>query len=435
MLTFLEKFAQNVADPSAPASTAAALSVIRFTSFMDHIDAINDDARLLSDERLTPEHLAVTRLWPSVVGPPRVSAAWGDLRVELEGLGVPCWRIWYDDVLLGNEPYPGWEEAFTDVPGPLPWQSGATAVNAAIERRLKQIAPGTPHQGPSGQIVGVPIAAIEALPAPIEEVFSAVDFTATRGRPIRAKPAVEVQAVLKTPVDKRDHKPRLDLCRDSASRLLEMINQGRFNVRDGYRQALSDYVRHLPANTRILRDLFVADVDILSPEFAARLKAMLQAHQALRVFYPGLERFYDDVRFGRTSEPLPIDAAERIADIVEEAPHIFDSTVVQALSDAAPPLPAPTEPPAETGRTDLQPPPDPMGSLPTEKAQAYARAGIINRLWAVFEKGEAINKNAESWVRTGQTLAPHIIKVLDWLNRFWPGGGDGPPPMPPPIVT
>ena len=88
------------------------------------------------------------------------------------------------------------------------------------------------------------IPAAEAVPAPIEGVFSAVDFTAVRGRPIRAKSAAEVQPVLKTPVDKRDHKPRLDLCRDSAAKLLEMIKQGGFNVRDGYRQALSDYVRY-----------------------------------------------------------------------------------------------------------------------------------------------------------------------------------------------
>jgi hypothetical protein len=418
----------------------------------DGVLALGHDFDLIRERGQDSTFLTQVPLWPKGA-PGWVDLDWPALRTALESTpaGWQVWTAWYQDRLDGRIQSVTRETAYVTVPDDV-WAEGPEKVNAEIIRRFAEHplqrdlfeASGPP---PSVPIVGVPIATTETLPAPIEGVFSAVDFAAARGRPIRARPAVEVQPVLKTLVDKRDHKPRLDLCRDSASKLLDMINQGRFNVRGGYRQALSDYVEHLPASTRkqnilfadqearILRDLFAADADILSPEFAAPLKAMLQAHQGLRVFYPGLERFYDDVRFGRTSEPLPIDAAERIADIVQRAPDIFDFSVVQALSDAAPPLPAPTEPPAETGRTDLQPPPDPMGSLPTEKAQAYARAGIINRLWEVFERGEKINKNIEGWIKMGQTLAPHISQVIDWLGRFWPGLGDGTPPTPPPIVT
>jgi hypothetical protein len=70
----------------------------------------------------------------------------------------------------------------------------------------------------------------------------------------------------------------------------------------------------------------------------------LRMADALRVFYPGVERFYDDVRFGRISEPLPIDAVEALTTIVAEAPEVFDASVGQALSDAAPSLPTPGGP-------------------------------------------------------------------------------------------
>src|SRR5262249_38961075 len=134
---------------------------------------------------------------------------------------------------------------------------------------------------------------------------------------------------------------------------------------------------------------------------------------------PGLERFYDDVRFGRASEPLPIDAVETLTTIVAEAPEVFDASVGQALSDAAPSLPARSEDAPHDDEHDsaaLQPPDDPLGTLPTEKAQAYMRAGIINRLWAVFQKGETLNKNSDAWMRMGVKLAPHVRKILEWLS-------------------
>jgi hypothetical protein len=212
--------------------------------------------------------------------------------------------------------------------------------------------------------------------------------------------------------------------------LIKMLEDRRFNVRDAYRQALSDYVKHLPPNirdrnllfadqeARILRDLFAADAVALPPEFASRLRAMLQAHMALRVFYPQIERFYDDVRFRRTADPLPIDAADKINTIVAQAPEVFDSSVGQALSDAAPPMPPPLAAgPHEQDTAEVQPPADPFGTLPTEKAQAYLRAGIVNRLWAVFQKGETLNKSSEAWAKIGHQLVPYVRPILEWLSN------------------
>jgi hypothetical protein len=272
---------------------------------------------------------------------------------------------------------------------------------------------------------------------PVAGALSPVDFTVSAGRPIRAKPSADVLPVFNIPVDRRDHKPRLDLCRATAAGLLKMLEQQRFNVREGYRHVLLDYIKYLPPNirgrnllfadqeARILRDLFAEDAAALPPEFASRLKVMLQAHMALRVFYPGLQRFYDDVRFGRT-DPLPIDATEKVAAIVEEAAAIFDRSVGQALANAAPPLPAsalPTGPFTNEASeaSALAPPPDLLGTLPTEKAQGYLRAGVINRLYAAFLKGEALNKNSEAWAKMGERLIPHVRPIIEWLSGFLSG--------------
>jgi hypothetical protein len=320
-----------------------------------------------------------------------------------------------------------------DSPGPPPigWNSNVGAdgqvPQMVADRQRRMIAATSGPVEPPFP----PIAESPSVLAPLKGVLSPVDFTVSKGGPIRAKPSADVRPVFNTPVDRRDHKPRLDLCRATAASLLKMLEKQRFNVREGYRQALLDYVRYLPPNTRtrnllfadqearILRDLFAEDAAGLPVEFASRLKAMLQAHMALRVFYPGVKRFYDDVRFGRAG-PLPIDAAEKIAAIVQEAPEIFDPSVRQALEDAAAPLPASsvTVPRNETGT--LEPPPDLFGTLPSEKAQGYLRAGVLNRLFAAFQKGEVLNKNSEAWAKMGERLLPYVRQVIEWLTASGP---------------
>jgi hypothetical protein len=62
-----------------------------------------------------------------------------------------------------------------------------------------------------------------------------------------------------------------------------------------------------------------------------------------------------------------------------------------------------------------------LGTLPSEKAQGYMRAGIINRLYAAFLKGEALNKNSEAWAKMGERLIPHVRPVIEWLSSFLSG--------------
>src|SRR5262249_12869167 len=80
--------------------------------------------------------------------------------------------------------------------------------------------------------------------------FSPVDFTVSKGRPIRAKPSADFLPFFNTAVDGRNHKPRFDLCRATASSLLKTLEQQRFNVRRSYRHALLDYIKYLPPNIR-----------------------------------------------------------------------------------------------------------------------------------------------------------------------------------------
>src|SRR5262249_34155150 len=138
-------------------------------SSTDKATALYHDAKALDEGKVTPDRLALDRLWPGFNYPLGVWEAWEKLRSELDGLGLPCWRVWYQHVLSGHPEGKAWEQAFTDVPGRLPWRKGPEAVNAVISERLNEIAKtwaATRDQSP----------AVASLPVPIEGVFSAVDF-------------------------------------------------------------------------------------------------------------------------------------------------------------------------------------------------------------------------------------------------------------------
>jgi hypothetical protein len=435
-------------------------------AFKSMLDAMSQDAQQLG-RRSEPVTLAHSQLWPMPIPqlPKWAGRALDESTSRLDAANEDwsVWTGWYKERLFAETADQTLEIERATIPDKR-WRQHPGIVNAHIKRLIadrrlnetlaRRSVDGTDHPEPgnrqSNDLSRVPdemgaqsqspikpsSTVNSTAPTAIPGVISPVDFAAAPGKPIRATPSADAQPALKTHLDKGDHKPRLDLCRATASRLVEMIETQRLNVRR-YHQPLSDYVKHLPPNAkkrnflfadqeaRIIRDMFAAEAGILPPEFAARLRALLISHQALRVFYPGIARFYDDVRFGRSGEPLPIDAAESVSAVVANAPEIFDASVSRSLSDAAPALPIP---PAEDlpppSPADPQPPPDPLGSVPTDKAQAYTRASIINRLWGVFSKAEPFAKNSEAWVKIGNQLAPHVRDVIHWLSAFT----GGPPP-------
>jgi len=106
------------------------------------------DAQRLHDGVLTAEQLARDQLWP-FPAPAEIGESWQRLSMELLGLGHhwQVWTDWYQYVSL-QEPHSGITEAedaaFTDIPGKLPWDDGAEAVNNEIVRRLDRLSRGEP---------------------------------------------------------------------------------------------------------------------------------------------------------------------------------------------------------------------------------------------------------------------------------------------------
>lgn len=106
-------------------------------------DAVKYDAQRLHDHALIAKQLARDQLWP-LPAPAELTEAWQRLRLELITLGShwAVWIDWYEGVAL-HEPHRGItldeDAAYTDVPGELPWNDGAEAVNTEIRQRLAKL--------------------------------------------------------------------------------------------------------------------------------------------------------------------------------------------------------------------------------------------------------------------------------------------------------
>jgi hypothetical protein len=240
-----------------------------------------------------------------------------------------------------------------------------------------------------------------------------------------------------------DHIERLNLCRDLANDLLSELDSQRYQASVDYQIQVRRYIERLPgspgpsgilradAAIRNLRDLFEADVAVLSNGLASALRGLMQAHLALRPFYPELERLYADIRNGKINEPLPIDAVQAITNIIQSnTPRQFDRSVPEAMGILAEPVVSVAkENNSLVAPGMIQPPPDPLGPIDNPKAKETEQAGMLNRLWLVFKKGKEAKEGIEGWAETASKLSKPIQDILGWINRNWPpGGGDGLPP-------
>jgi len=271
-----------------------------------------------------------------------------------------------------------------------------------------------------------------AGPAPVADVPSAFEYTWSNENRVVIRPSTANIPRFPFPSSERDHALRLAACHSLAKELSESVETKIINVRQEYRDELIKYESRLPndeddgnilladAAARMLRTLFAAEVDILPVPFAASLKTFLEQHNGLRPFYPQIEAFYRDVRSGTLEEPLPLDAVDGVVTAVkEQTPALFDPSVGAAMDESAPPPVLPEVPEGQHAEPNQpMPPPDPLGELETTKAHSFQVAGIINRLWEVFLKGEVIQKAAGAWRATYDLLAPHISRILEWLQQF-----------------
>jgi hypothetical protein len=295
--------------------------------------------------------------------------------------------------------------------------------------------------------------ASKAEPSALENVREIIGFHWTSNKRIRIVPGSGFPPVLPLPSSKRDHADRLAACRSLAENLREILDQKQFELLDEYRECLGRYLSALPLKAdpesnflpadneaRYIRALFAAQVETLGRTFALRLQIFLQTHQGLRVFYPSLERFYQDVRNGRIQEALPIDAIESFVEGVENhTPTIFDPEIKSAFSENAAVVPmaleSTTEAPRAKDASHPRPPPDPLGEIDPRKSRDYTFASMANSLWRVLAKGKEVSDSVKGWKGAYEALKGPFGTIAEWLSRFSGVDGQGGPPMPPTFPT
>ena len=273
-----------------------------------------------------------------------------------------------------------------------------------------------------------------SLPPPAENVSAPFTFgwNAAHRVTITAGP-LNVPVFLHAGGDK-DHRERLDACRKTASRLVADLAAQKFNVRGAYRESLERYFEDLPTapgegnflmadcEARTLRGLFEDDAAALPRDLAERLNRVLEFTIALRPYYEGVGRFYEDVKSGALSTPLPRDAVEGFAATVREySPEVFESEVSEGLSkverELPPEQPPPPGPPPEGV---LAPRADPIDAPDPRKAHDYGVASSINAIYATFLKGKDLAVAVKGWDEIAQKLGEHAGPVIEFLKNFLP---------------
>lgn len=144
--------------------------------------AIEKDVQALFNGTLTAEQLAVSTLWAPGTLSVSAGAKWMEQSQRLLVLGGH-WQVWIDwyNGLAVERPALGRSEAedavYTDLPGELPWDYGAEAVNLEIAQRLAKLSVETaasqiPDQSPA--------------PLRVEERDGRVSKVADRDSPLSA---------------------------------------------------------------------------------------------------------------------------------------------------------------------------------------------------------------------------------------------------------
>jgi hypothetical protein len=417
--------------------------------------AVSIDATQVEQGK-TASEIAGSPLWPKGLPPwpngqpEQLKSLWEKMKVTLHTaeLDWRVWTIWYEDRLAGRVREEERELAYVRIEQAL-WDQGPAIVNAEIKRRIEEHRspepvppePGlslldgfsVPGRSHTQELKLSPVPEIPpALPAPIENVPSAVSFGWTsKGTVTVVLGELNWPAFLFKGGEQDQH--RLEACRSLATDTAQSLRSGRWNARQDYVEILNQYAAYLPvkpeegnflladAEARIIRGMFASDADILPMPLAERLKVFLQHHIGLRAYYPATEDFYESVRSGHLEAPLPIDAVEGfIQGVRDNTPTLFELNVSQSLEGVAQPIPTISPIGAEAPKSDgaqPMPPPDPLGEVDPEKARRYTIGGAINALWKAVLSGKKIDDNVESWVNVAKILGPKVAKILDWLQN------------------
>ncbi|WP_283470374.1 hypothetical protein [Methylosinus trichosporium] len=270
---------------------------------------------------------------------------------------------------------------------------------------------------------------------PLESISAPFTFGWTTSYTIGVVPGSENTPSFVHSESKKDHAQRLNACREMAERLTADLKTRSYNVREGYLRTLERYLSDLPmaagvgnfivadCEARVLRGMFEADADILSRDFAERLNRILELNTALRPYYEGVGRFYDDVKRGTLSEPLPRDAVESFArEVADHTPNVFESDVSTALLEVqhAPTLEMVPGKADDELSSSLLPRPDPIDAPDPVKLHNYGQASTVNAIYAAFLKGKDISSSVKGWDDIAQSLSRHAGPVIEWLRNYLP---------------
>jgi hypothetical protein len=140
-----------------------------------------------------------------------------------------------------------------------------------------------------------------ALPAPVAKLYAPFAYGWNASQRVAAIAGAQNLADYSHFSSEEDHRQALEACQVGGKRLLKALNDGRYNARKEYREALEYYVKDLPKTAggsillandqvRILHAMFLADAAMLPEGFASRLRSVIANQFALNAFYEVVER-------------------------------------------------------------------------------------------------------------------------------------------------
>jgi hypothetical protein len=137
-----------------------------------------------------------------------------------------------------------------------------------------------------------------------------------------------------------------------------------------------------------------------------------------------VERFYNDVRRGTLSQPLPLDAINGfVNEVRKHTPAIFEPDVTAAFKaiedqQISQPTTAVGHSDASVAETTIVPRADPIEAPDPKKMHSYGQASTVNNLYSAFLKGKDISAAVKGWDDTAQMLGQHAASVIEWLKNY-----------------
>lgn len=432
--------AASAADPVISATATVQASAAAATNPASIWQAAAADAQCLVDGQ-PGQILAGSKLWASEIAgmaarDTRALRQWitSGLDRKLRREDWDIWFEWYRARVEGTLPWSAEAEASCVLNvNEARWTAGPSAANADIRTILSNARVSEKSQSSPGEV-------IDRALHPRKNIIEVVRFDWPPGGKITISPMSPMPPDFPSPASRHDHQDRLAACHALAGDLIDLLTGQRYQGQGDFLDAVNRYKIRLPQDTddnsnllaadnetRFIRDLFQAEFATMGNALRARLKTFLEAHQGLRVYYPGVRRFYADVRNGRICEPLPLDAGSDVISGIEEyTPELFEPHVPEVFA-AGPRAPVSSEKmPSDTdANKELEnvdgpiPPPDALGEIDPEKAADLSFASKVNALWTIISsKTQDADKSTASALKLYERFKGPVEKILLWCDRF-----------------